>query len=379
MALFPKKKDTDSEPEGSPEQPAQAGPVPTRQTGEDSVDVIGIDIGFGFTKAVKGHETIIFKSILGEAAEIQYTEALLDEAERDEYLHLEIEGTSHFVGELAERQSNVRFFTLDQGQFVSRFARPLALTALGRLASSHVPVNLVTGLPIGHYRQHKEDFAKMLAGKHTITIVSRDGSREEKSININKVLVVPQPFGSLFDAMLTDDGHLKDKHFLQQKIGVIDVGFRTCDYTVSDKMRYSERGSRTTESGIARGFNIIASKLREKSGVNVELYRLYQAVEKGAIKIRGQEFDLKAITEQVFKQLATTIANEVDRLWADDWDMDAMIITGGGGKVLEPYLKSQLTGEVLAATDGDHDQRFRNVQGYGKYGRYKWGSSTVEE
>lgn len=379
MALFPKKKDPVTQQQEAPARQQESSGEQTQRTGEERVDVIGIDIGFGFTKAVKGRENIIFKSILGEAAEIQYTEALLDEAEKDEFLHLEFDGSSHFVGELAERQSNVRFFTLDQGQFVSRFARPLALTALGRLASSHVPVNLVTGLPIGHYRQHKDDFAKMLAGKHTVTMISRDGSREEKTININKVLVVPQPFGSLFDTMLTDEGKLKDKRFLQDKIGVIDVGFRTCDYTVSDKMRYSERGSRTTESGIARGFNIIASKLREKSGVNVELYRLYQAVDKGSIKIRGQEFDLKSITEQVFKQLSTTIANEVDRLWADDWDMDAMIITGGGGNVLETFLKSQLTGEVLTPADQHEDPRFRNVRGYGKYGRYKWGTSSITE
>ena len=301
MALFPKKNNSETQQKAPAQEPEPDGEQ-TPSTGEDRVDVIGIDIGFGFTKAVKDHNTIIFKSILGEAAEIQYTEALLEEAEKDEFLHVEFDGAAHFVGELAERQSNVRFFTLDQGQFVSRFARPLALTAIGRLATAHVPVNLVTGLPIGHYRQHKEEFAKMLTGKHTITIISRDGSREEKSININKVLVVPQPFGSLFDTMLTDEGKLKDKRFLQEKIGVIDVGFRTCDYTVSDKMRYSERGSRTTESGIARGFNIIASKLREKSGVNVELYRLYEAVEKGSIKIRGQEFDLKSLIEQVFKQ-----------------------------------------------------------------------------
>jgi plasmid segregation protein ParM len=378
MALFPKKKNP-APPQEAPSQQTEADGEQNPKTGEDRVDVIGIDIGFGFTKAVKERNSIIFKSILGEAAEIQYNEALLDEAQKDEFLHVEIDGTAHFVGELAERQSNVRFFTLDQGQFVSRFARPLAMTAIGRLATAHMPVNLVTGLPIGHYRQNKDEFSKMLAGKHAVTMISRDGSRKEKSININKVLVVPQPFGSLFDTMLTDEGKLKDKRFLQEKIGVIDVGFRTCDYTVSDKMHYSERGSRTTETGIARGFNIIASKLREKSGVNVELYRLYDAVDKGSIKIRGQEFDLKALTEQVFKQLATTIANEIDRLWADDWDMDAMIITGGGGKVLEPFLKTQLTGEILVAPDQNEDQRFRNVRGYGKYGRYKWGTSTISE
>ena len=188
MALFPKKKSSETQQEAPEQEPGPDGEQ-NPKTGEDRVDVIGIDIGFGFTKAVKEHHTIIFKSILGEAAEIQYTEALLDEAQNDEFLHMEFDGSSHFVGELAERQSNVRFFTLDQGQFVSRFARPLALTAIARLATAHIPINLVTGLPIGHYRQHKEEFAKMLTGKHTVTMISRDGSREEKVININKVLV----------------------------------------------------------------------------------------------------------------------------------------------------------------------------------------------
>jgi plasmid segregation protein ParM len=377
MVLFPKKRENVPLPEETPVPRMQPGGEQSPTTGEERVDIIGIDIGFGFTKAVKDRETIIFKSILGEAAEIQYTETLLAEAQEDEFLHVEIDGVAHFVGELAERQSNVRFFTLDQGQFVSRFARVLALTALSRLATSHIPVNLVTGLPIGHYRQHKEAFTRLLTGQHKVTLVARDGSREEKTININKVMVLPQPFGSLFDTMVTEEGKLKDRSFLQKKIGVIDVGFRTCDYTISDKMRYSERGSRTTESGIARGFNIIASKLREKSGVNIELYRLYQAVEKGSIKIRGQEFELKSLTEQVFKQLATAVANEVDRLWADDWDMDAMIITGGGGSVLEPFLKPQLTGELIPAEQQTSDPRFRNVRGYWKYGRYKWGSSAT--
>jgi plasmid segregation protein ParM len=37
---------------------------------EDKMEVLGIDIGFGFTKATNGKETMIFKSIFGDAAEI---------------------------------------------------------------------------------------------------------------------------------------------------------------------------------------------------------------------------------------------------------------------------------------------------------------------
>ena len=62
----------------------------------------------------------------------------------------------------------------------------------------------------------------------------------------------------------------------------------------------------------------------------------------------------------------------VERLWVDDWDIDLMVITGGGGTVLAPYLKPQLSGEVLAL-DATADARLNNVRGYWKYGMNVWG------
>jgi plasmid segregation protein ParM len=340
------------------------------------VEIIGIDIGFGFTKATNGKESLVFKSVLGEATELQFREQIIADAADEEHLQVEVDGKSYFVGELAERQSNVRFFTLDQAQFISSFAKSLALSAAARLVGGYIPVNLVTGLPIGHYRQHKDELARILQGEHKVTITGADGKRQEKTVNVNKVRVIPQPFGSLFNIMLNDLGDLGDKRLVREKIGIIDVGFRTSDYTVSDKMRYSERGSRTTDSGIARAFTVIAGKLREKSGVNVELYRLYDAVDRGSIKIRGKEYDLKGITEQVFSQLATAVANEVDRLWVDDWDMDTMVITGGGGAVLAKHLQPLLNGHVTPV-DPARDARLFNVQGYWKFGKHLWARGQV--
>jgi len=345
------------------------------------VEILGIDIGFGFTKATNGQESLVFKSVLGEAADIQFKENILGAGDVEEHLQVEHEGKSYFVGELAERQSNVRFFTLDQSQFIGSFAKTLALTAASRLVAGHIPVNLVTGLPIGYYRQYKDELSSLLTGNHSVIFSDPQGNKKEKVININKVRVIPQPFGSLFNVMLNDLGDLGDKRLVKEKIGIIDVGFRTSDYTVSDKMRYSERGSRTTDSGIARAFGVIAAKLREKSGVNVELYRLYEAVDRGSIKIRGKEYDLAALTEQVFQQLATTVANEVDRLWVDEWDMDLMVITGGGGAVLAKHLQPLLKGEILAPKTSS-DARLNNVKGYWKFGKHLWargGASAADE
>ncbi len=337
------------------------------------MEILGIDIGFGFTKATTGTQDLIFKSVLGESTDIQFREQMLPAGGQDEgFLQVEIDGKSYFVGELAERQSNVRFFTLDQAQFIGKFAKVLALAASARLVKGFVPINLVTGLPIGSYQKHKDELAKLLVGEHKVVLTDASGKREEKSLSISKVRVIPQPFGSLFNLMLNDLGEMADKRLVREKIGIIDVGFRTADYTISDKMRYSERGSRTTDSGIARAFNVIATKLREESGVNIELYRLYEAIDRGNIKIRGKVYDLKGMTEQVFGQLATAVANEVDRLWADDWDLDAIVITGGGGAVLAKHLQPLLNGEVVVL-DPKLDMRLYNVQGYRKFGQHLWG------
>lgn len=339
---------------------------------EDYVEILGIDIGFGFTKATDGKNDLVFKSVLGEATDIQFREEMLVADRSDgNHLQIEVDDKAYFVGELAERQSNVRFFTLDQAQFIGKFAKVFALAAAAKLVKGFVPVNLVTGLPIGYYREYKDELAKLLVGEHKVIFTDASGKKEERSISVNKVRVVPQPFGSLFNMMLNDLGEMGDKRLVKDKIGIIDVGFRTSDYTISDKMRYSERGSRTTDSGIARAFNVIATKLRESSGVNVELYRLYEAIDEGSIKIRGKEYDLKKLTDQVFSQLATSVANEVDRLWVDDWDIDGMVITGGGGAVLAKYLKPLING-VIMETDPELDMRLYNVHGYRKFGQHLW-------
>ena len=337
------------------------------------MNVVGVDIGFGFTKATNGKDMLVFKSIFGEATDIQFREHLLTTTSPEEHLHVELEGESFFVGELAERQSHVRSFTLDQNQFITNFAKIMAMAALSRLVSANDTINLVTGLPVSFYRRHREELSGLLLGAHSLVTLDSSGVRHEIPMTVSQVRVIPQPFGSLFNLMMGETAELSDKRYVQQKIGVVDVGFRTTDYTVSDKTKYSGRGSGSSESGIARAFAMIATKLLEQTGVDVELYRMYDAVARGSIKIRGKTIDLKPLTEDAFSKLASAVATEVDRLWADDWDIDLIVVTGGGGAVLAPYLQPLLSGEVLAL-DPTADSRLNNVRGYWKYGRNVWGT-----
>jgi len=339
------------------------------------MQTLGIDIGFGFTKATNGQDTFIFKSIFGEEADIQFWADFGTDTATD-YIHVTIDGKSYFIGDLAEQQSRVLHFTLDQEKLIADFVKVLTLTVVGLFqdkdASIDVPLNLVSGLPIGFFKQNHERFNEVLTGHHRVTYHSHHGQTTTKELYINKVRMLPQPLGSVLNLLMDDNGNITNKALATQKVGVVDIGFRTTDFTILDHLRYVDRGSRTSETGISKGFSVIADKLREKCGVNVELYRLYDAVESGSIKMRGQGFNFAQFKDQVYSQLATTIANDIDRLWQDDWDIDAIVLTGGGCRELAQYLQPQITGNLLPIDPG-LDQRLNNVLGYIKYGRSVWG------
>lgn len=332
--------------------------------------VLGADIGFGYTKATDGRQFQVFKSVVGEASDIQFTDVLVPGASQHPR-HIEYGGQAFFVGELAETQSRGRGFTLDQNQFLVQYAKTLALTALAPFADDGDPVRLVTGLPINFFRRYKDSLTTLLQARHQITLVMPNGERKDKNLLIDRVRVIPQPFGSMFNLMLNDFGKPSSQRFLTEKIGIIDIGFRTADYTISEKTKFSERGSMSSDSGISAAYTAIANLLHEKSGVTIELYRLYEAVNRGSIKIKGKRYDITGLVQQAFQQLATRIATEVNRAWADDWDIDAIVITGGGGAVLAPILAPMLEGEVLPMP-ADADARLNNVAGYWKYGQHLW-------
>jgi plasmid segregation protein ParM len=337
-----------------------------------TVHVIGLDVGFGFTKATNGRETQVFKSVVGDAAEPTFSEQLLP-GRATPGRHLSINGETFYTGELAEQQSRGRGFTLDPTQFLAKYARTLAVSACAPMVDGTEPVRIVTGLPISFFRRHKDHLTQVLQQKHVTTLIKPNGEKEERTLNVERVRVIPQPFGSLFNLMLNDLGKAASQRFVTEKIGVIDVGFRTADYAISDRTRYSERGSQSSDSGIAVAFTAIANALHEKSGITLELYRLYDAVTRGTIKIKGKRYDITAPVKQAFTALATKIATEVNRLWADDWDVDAIVITGGGGSVLAPHLQPLLEGEVIPVP-ADQDARLNNVTGYYKYGQHLWAS-----
>jgi len=332
------------------------------------MEYLGVDVGFGYTKSYDGDRSFIFKSIIGDATEVQFQSGF-SEGGALENLHVTMDGKDYYVGDLAEKQSNVRDFTLEQNTLVENNAKILALTSLIFFAGPTLrEYSLVTGLPIRFFKQYRSRYISMLEGRHKILLHNRD-EVQEKMLDIKKVRVLPQPFGAVFNLLMNNHGRIVDRDVARQKFGVIDIGFRTTDYTITDRLRYIERGSRTTDTGISKAFSLINRKILEQSGINVELYRLFEPVRQGRIRIRGKEFSLTELRDEVMKQLAGAIIGDMEQLWVEDWDLEFILLTGGGAEDLAPILEKQLEGQTRVINT-ESDMRMINVVGYLKYAKY---------
>ncbi len=339
------------------------------------MEIVGIDVGFGFTKAFNGTNSVIFKSIIGDSTDIQFNSSLgADESASN--LHVTLDDKTYFIGNYAEQQSNVREFTLDQGKLLSDFVKILAITAAGVCCENKTSLNVVSGLPVGFLKRDYKRFADQITGRHEITFHNQGGKDVTKKIHINKIHMIPQPVGSIFNLIMDDKGRINDKALSMQKLGVVDIGFRTTDFSIFDRLQYVERSSTTMDTGISKCFSVISNKLRQESGANIELYRMFKFIESGMVKIRGREYNIANLKKRVYTHAASAIATDVNRLWEDDWDIDSIILSGGGSMELAQFLQPQIEGNVIPVANGT-DARLNNVQGYLKFGRYKWGHTET--
>ncbi|MCK5312140.1 MAG: ParM/StbA family protein, partial [Desulfobacteraceae bacterium] len=323
------------------------------------------------TKAYNGKNQIIIKSIIGDAADIQFHSSIGDTSAAAN-LHITLNDKSYFLGDYAELQSNIRDYTLDQDKLISDFVKILAVSAAGICSDGKEPLHIVSGLPVGFLRRDTKKFKEELLGDHEITFHNRGEKDVTKNISIAKIHIIPQPIGSVFNLIFDDAGKIVNKDLAMQKLGVMDIGFKTTDFSIFDHLQYIERGSSTLDVGISKCFTVISNKLKQESNINLELYRMFKFIDSGSIKIKGREYNISNLKKRVYSHFSSAITSDLNRLWADDWDLDSILLSGGGSLELAEYLLPNIEGEIIPISKAI-DARLNNVYGYLKFGRYKWG------
>ncbi|QTL96580.1 hypothetical protein GM661_00635 [Iocasia frigidifontis] len=321
---------------------------------------IGIDIGFGFVKATDGQKQVIFPSVVGEGRNIRYNTGINDNSIMDN-LMLQLEGNNYFVGNLANRQSDIVMSTLSQNRVNSIENEILFCTALG-LLDPLGGVNIVTGLPVNEYSDRfKEKLLETLRGYHQFSL---NGSHH--NIKVSNCKVIPQPFGTIFDQLLDDQGKILNPDYANITLGIIDIGFRTSDFAVADNLEYVDKMSSSSNIALSSAYKLIARELNAEYGITKPLYQLDQIIRDKQIIINGEEVDLASLKEKAFRLTAQNIISEVSTLW-NIWEIETILVAGGGGIALYDYLSSQLDNIMLVRAG-----QFSNVNGYFKMANRSW-------
>lgn len=334
------------------------------------MEILAIDIGYGYTKALTQHGQVLIPSMVGPAEAIRFESDII--AENSHGIALEVDGRGYFVGEQAEVQSASASQTLDVTRTGSAEQKALFYAVVSELLkTSDTEVAVVTGLPVGDYDDRNKGILRgMFQGRHEV----RRKGRRPRAFTVTGVYIIPQAMGSLFALVLDRRGKLVDSDLAGGRVGIVDVGTLTTNYVLVDRLRYVEVGSDSVTSGVGEMLQKVVKDLKREYGLDwaLQLRKVDLAVQRREVEVYGDRVNISGIVAPHLDALADTILSKAHTLWGSGVDLKAVILTGGGSRELAPYFRKAYP--HVRTVPGD--PQFANVVGYLRSGLRRFGESV---
>ena len=324
--------------------------------------LLGIDIGFGFSKTVTRFGADAFPSVVGDwtPAEVQ-----IGGFDRTDGEALGYQGRQYLVGERALKVGRRLFVGLSREWLDTVPYRLLALNAIRRrIPESGLRVTVVTGLPVGDVPQHIETVKRQLEGTHRLEILP---SGRPWGVAIADVRVLPQPLGTVFSQVMDDHGNLTDARLVETRIGVLDIGFRTSDYFTLQGFEVISAQCLTRNTGIAELLLDVSREIASRYGVETDPHALNDVVLRKTVPVGARTVDITGIVEPLLDRHAEAILAHGRMLWGDEArGLQALWMTGGGAQLLGGRLQQLAPHATLVS-----NARIQNAVGYYRFGCHR--------
>ncbi len=313
--------------------------------------IIGIDVGYGYTKVVTDGNGIVvpvsFPSLVGI-----YEDGIeVDGLKVPEQDIVSLSGQRFIVGAAALRHSSRLLNGREQGWVSSAAYRALFLHALRLVEANAVKFTIVSGLPVNFYKSDKDKLLNII--RSTACDFCIDCT----------VKAIPQPLGSFFSLLFDDHGRVKDGSLASGKVGILDIGFYTTDLITIHDMELIEKQMDSYENGVSTALELIAKDINNVYGRKPILNETEQAIKEGYIRVYGEPKDIRHVADQRLTELSREIESKAKTVWKSAVDIDRVILTGGGAALLKPYLNLYRHASVI------DDAQFANAAGYYKLGK----------
>lgn len=260
-----------------------------------------------------------------------------------------------FVGEKAIREGRNVGFNLERDKYMHENHNVLLLTAVRLLlgqTQKPEPVSLAVGLPIGYYRQYKNELKRKLSSVSAYVSVN---NLESVMIEFQEVQVYPQGVGALFalDEDLPDSG----------LVGVVDPGGGTTEYLLVEirngKAYPISNLSGSIEIGTYSILSSVSDEYRKVTGGFLDTVRAEDVVRTGRAYFRGKEIDMSYAVGKARQNTAKEIADNILAEWKKVADVLRRVYLVGGGTLEMKCLTGLLPAAVAVP-----DPQWSNVVGF---------------
>jgi hypothetical protein len=363
---------------------------------------VGADLGNDSLKVVfnwKSHliitNTVSPRLLLEERRNLSPEDASPDEDQRLKSLDVVIERVGSnkperfFVGEMAVSAGENETEVGTEKAKNPYIHIPLIAILAKRAKRKEGRFKVVCGLPINQFiKSNREGMKNKLLGTYRVTFV--DGIENNKIVGktvtviIEDVAVAPEGVAGLTNQRFDSEGVAESRPELGVGMwGIIDIGAFTTDIPVIVNGKPDNLASVGHPEGVSTYLDRIVDALKNKTGAKITRNQVIKRLidQDFTIKIRGNEFDLKNDIDGQFSSFANKIIGIIDNLWNNKYEIEEFFVIGGGGKILEPYLREVMNTRGVKLSfismkgkrDYENDPQLQNAFGYWKIAQAMFG------
>lgn len=332
---------------------------------------VAIDVGFGFIKAVNENgKTECFPSVIAKRGESSIS-SFVGKSDPYSIIYWEVgeNGKKNekrlYVGDAALTNGGVRKWKDKDQKLDTEDIKVFISVALAVLSEKNEPFDICVGLPISYFNSKKEELENILSSIDARISIS--GKLFVHEIKINSVYIYPQGIGAYYSALFDLNGKPKDIKLVTKSVGVIDIGYRTVDYIVMGRGKSGivfkdHLSGSLEEDGMNKAIKQVADSISTEVNREIGTNEVEKAILwfDNELEYRGQKYNLSKYVDAAYKDLSESISSKLKLKWGLEGDMlEQVIITGGGGGSLFPYLKENFEHAIL-----QDKAEFANAAGY---------------
>lgn len=321
--------------------------------------MLGIDLGYSSIKVVSEKGRVAFASAIGtpDASRFGLSKGATE---------LLYEGERFFFGDSAVDDSRLVTRREDRHWIESDVYNKLIVAGLYSVVQDESVVNsmmigrvfplVVSGLPVAYYSD-KDKLIKTLCKPFVFS-----SNRNTYSVIIKEARVVPQPFGTIFDYLLDEDGEFKNGEDSLKTIGVIDIGGKTTNILVAKKLSEQNRYTTSVNYGGWDVVRAVREYILKEHEIEIRDHEVARMLSTGELIAYGSSIDVKSPIHDAIAPVYAGIRAELSRIWNNGAMIDKILITGGGSLFLGQQIKELYPQSEIVA-----DPVFSNASGYYKF------------